>query len=62
MDWHTGQMRSGKIVVIKDAQVTVHEDGTRSQWKLSYAAIDPGADSDRSNAMQERAGEFRLPC
>jgi len=47
MDWRTGQMRSGKIVAIKDDQVTVHEDGTRSQWKLSYAAIDPGADSDR---------------
>ena len=47
MDWRTGQMRLGKIVAIKDAQVTVHEDGTRSQWKLSYAAIDPGADSDR---------------
>lgn len=47
MDWRTGQMRPGKIVAIKDDQVTVHEDGTRSQWKLSYAAIDPGADSDR---------------
>lgn len=47
MDWRTGQMRSGKIVAIKDAQVTVHEDGTRSQWKLSYAAIDPGVDSEQ---------------
>lgn len=47
MDWRTGQMRTGKIVAIKDDQVTVHEDGTRSQWKLSYAAIDPGEDSDR---------------
>lgn len=47
MDWRTGQMRPGKIVAIKDAQGTVHEDGTRSQWKLSYAAIDPGADSEQ---------------
>lgn len=47
MDWRTGQMRPGKIVAIKDDQVTVHEDGTRSQWKLSYAAIDPGEDSER---------------
>ena len=42
MDWRTGQMRAGKIVAIKDSQVTVHEDGTNTQWKLSYAAIDPG--------------------
>ena len=47
MDWRTGQMRAGKILAIKDDQVTVHEDGTRSQWKLSYAAIDPGEDGER---------------
>ena len=47
MDWRTGQMRPGKIVAIKDAQVTVHEDGTRYQWKLSYAAIDPGENSEQ---------------
>ncbi len=46
MDWRTGQMRSGKVVAIKDSQVSVHEDGTRSQWKLSYAAIDPGEDCE----------------
>lgn len=46
MDWRTGQMRSGKILAIKDTQVTVHEDGTRMQWKLSYAAIEPGADRE----------------
>lgn len=42
MDWRTGQMRTGKVVAIKDSQVTVHEDASRMQWKLSYAAIDPG--------------------
>lgn len=46
MNWRTGQMRSGKVVAIKDDLVTVHEDGTRSQWKLSYAAIDPGKDGE----------------
>ena len=47
MDWRTGQMRSGKVVEMKGSQVTVHEDGTRSHWKLSYAAIDPGEASER---------------
>lgn len=47
MDWRTGQMRSGKVVEMKSSQVTVHEDGTRSHWKLSYAAIDPGASNER---------------
>lgn len=47
MDWRTGQMRSGKVVEIKANQVTVHEDGTRSHWKMSYAAIDPGEASER---------------
>ena len=47
MDWRTGQMRAGKVVAIKGDQVTVHEDGTRSQWKLIYAAIEPGEDSER---------------
>jgi hypothetical protein len=42
MDWRTGQMRTGKLVAIKDAQVTVQDDANRTQWKLSYAAIDPG--------------------
>lgn len=42
MDWRTGEMRAGKVMAIKGDQVTVHEDGTRTQWKLSYAGIDPG--------------------
>ena len=47
MDWRTGKMRSGKVVAMKGDQVSVHEDGTRSQWKMSYAAIDPIDASER---------------
>jgi hypothetical protein len=47
MDWRTGEMRSGKVMAIKGVQVTVQEDGTRSQWKLSYAGIDPGENEER---------------
>ncbi|MDR3454606.1 MAG: hypothetical protein P4L96_17705 [Rhodoferax sp.] len=46
MDGRAGHMRSGKVVAMKGDQVTVHEDGTRSQWKMSYAAIDPGDASE----------------
>jgi len=51
MDWRTGQMRPGKILAIKDSQITVHEDGTRMQWKLSYAAIEPGAEHEGLEAQ-----------
>lgn len=47
MDWRTGEMRAGKVMAIKGDQVTVHEDGTRMQWKLSYAGIDPGDVDER---------------
>jgi hypothetical protein len=47
MDWRTGEMRAGKVMAIKGDQVTVHEDGTRTQWKLSYAGIDPGEKDER---------------
>lgn len=43
LDYRDGQMRSGKVVVLKDTQVTLHEDGTRREWKLPYAAIEPPA-------------------
>jgi hypothetical protein len=44
LDWHHGQMRSGKVVAMKDAQVVLHaDDGTRREWKLPYAAIEPPA-------------------
>lgn len=41
LNWRNGQMLAGKIVEMKDRQVTLHEEGARVQWKLSYAAIDP---------------------
>lgn len=40
-DWRDGQMRTGKVVALKDTQVTLHEDGSRPEWKLPYAAIKP---------------------
>jgi hypothetical protein len=41
LDWRDGQMRSGTVIAMKDTQVTLHEDGTRREWKLPYAAVEP---------------------
>jgi hypothetical protein len=43
MDWRDGRMRVGKIVAMKDTQLTVHEDGTRSSWAVPYTAVEPPA-------------------
>lgn len=43
LDWCDGQMRSGKVVDMRDTQVVLHEAATRREWKLPYAAIEPPA-------------------
>ena len=41
MDWRDGRMRVGKIIAMKDTQLTVHEEGTRSSWTVPYTAVQP---------------------
>ena len=41
LDWRSGQMRNGRVVAMGDAKVTLHEEGSRSEWKLPYTAIEP---------------------
>lgn len=43
MGWRDGCMRLGKIIAMKDTQLTVHEDGTRSSWTVPYTAVEPPA-------------------
>jgi hypothetical protein len=43
LDWRDGQMRSGKVVEMRETQVVLHELATRREWKLPYAAIEPPA-------------------
>ena len=43
MDWRDGQMRIGKIIAMKDTQLTIHEDSTRSSWAVPYTAVEPPA-------------------
>ncbi len=40
LDWRDGQMRHGKVVAMKDTQVSLQEEGTRREWKLPYAAVE----------------------
>lgn len=41
LDWRDGQMRSGRVVDMRDTQVLLHEPATRREWKLPYTAIEP---------------------
>jgi hypothetical protein len=50
LDWRDGHMRSGCVVTLKDTQVTLHEEGTRREWKLPYAAIEPPPANERVDA------------
>lgn len=61
MDWRTGEMRSGKILTIKDAHITVHENQTGMHWKLSYAAIEPPAAQEGLEAQAAPASAPPAP-
>ena len=41
LDWRDGRMRTGKVVAMKDTQLTIQEDSTRSSWSMPYAAVEP---------------------
>ena len=41
LDWRSAQMRNGRVVVMGQSTVTLHDESTRSQWKLPYAAVEP---------------------
>ena len=55
LDWRDGQMRTGKVVAMKDTQAVLHEEGSRREWKLPYAAIEPAA------TTQSRPAEAPTP-
>lgn len=41
LDWRDGQMRNGRVVAMGDAKVTLHQEGTKTEWKLPYMAVEP---------------------
>lgn len=43
MDWRDGQMRVGTVVAMKETQLTIQEQATRSAWTVPYTAVEPPA-------------------
>jgi len=35
LDWRDGQMCNGKVIAMKDPQVTLHEEGARRDWSIA---------------------------
>ena len=63
LDWRDGQMRNGKVVAMKDTQVTLHEEGTRREWKLPYAAVEsPSPASAAASAPTRPAPPKNMPA
>lgn len=62
LDYRDDQMRSAKVVALKDTQATLHEEGTRGEWKLPYAAIEPPAPTAARPQPQPRAPAPRRPA
>lgn len=62
LDWRDGQMRSGKVVDMRDTQVVLHEPTTRREWKLPYAAIEsPVTEVAQAHVEPQEAPAARLP-
>ena len=41
VNWRDGSLREGKVVAMRDTQVTLQDLRERKEWKLPYAAIEP---------------------
>lgn len=69
LDWQQAgahmSLRTGRIVAMKDTQLTVQDERTRREWKLPYAAIEiPDAGSIPAPSVPEplppTRADFRL--
>ena len=55
LDWRDGSLREGKVVAMRDTQVTLQDLRERREWKLPYAAIDPPVPSADAARQTEAA-------
>ena len=69
LDWRSGQMRNGRVVAMGDTKVTLHEQGTKTEWKLPYTAVEPPQTTSSAptqtpppNAPPAKAGRGDFRC
>lgn len=60
VDWRYRSLREGKVLAIKDTQVTVQDMVERREWTLPYAAIEPPAPN--ATARAQAAAGARPPA
>lgn len=61
VDWRDGNLREGKVLAMKDTQVTVQDLLERREWKLPYAAIEPPAPNPTARAQAAAAAPPPAP-
>jgi len=62
VDWRDGSLREGKVLAMRDTQVTLQDLTERREWKLPYAAIEPPAPNATARAQaQMREQELAPP-
>lgn len=61
VDWRDGSLLEGKVLAMKDTQVTVQDLHERREWKLPYAAIEPPAPNLTARAQAAAAAPPPAP-
>ena len=55
VDFRDGQLRSGKIIALKDTQATVFEQGTKRTWKIPCVSMQGYTDAERQDKQTNYA-------
>ncbi len=61
LDWRDGSLREGRVLAMKDTQVTLQDLRERREWKLPYAAIEPPAPNAQARAAAAPAAPPAAP-
>lgn len=61
MDWRDASLREGKVLAMKDTQVTLRDLNDSREWKLPYTAIEPPAPNATARAQAAAAAPPPAP-